>query len=209
MIAILAIVIHLIINYDMLLPGRKASSFRCEREYRFFLGGLFYYYITDACWGIFTGLGWMTALYLDTASYYIAIAVSVLMMCYFIIAYLGIRGWRAQILSWFGYLLLVLYIVLLVINAFNSCLFFFDDEGHYRVGILRQILFYPLAAAGILMAINAFTKVIGSHGVMRRRNIVVSVFCLTLAVAVVFQIAWPSFSGRPNSFCRSKRVPSG
>ena len=160
-IALLAIVIHLIINFDM-LPRRKVSHVRCAHEYRSFLGGLLYYYITDAFWGIFAGLGWTTILYLDTASYYIAIAVSVLMMCYFIIAYLGIRGWRARILAWFGYILLSLYVVLLVKNAFDSCLFFFDDEGRYHAGLLRKILFYPLAAASALMALNAFVKAIGS-----------------------------------------------
>jgi len=190
-IAALSIVIHLIINFD-LLPGRKqVSKFRCAYEYRCFLGGVFYYYITDACWGIFAGLRWRTIQDLDTASYYIAIAVSVLMMCYFIIAYLGIRGWKARILAWFGYALLSLYVVMLVINAFNSCLFFFDDEGKYHAGILRQVLFYPLAAASALMAVNAFVKVLGSQGAMRRRYIVVSVFCLTITVAVVFQILWP------------------
>ena len=55
-IAFLAIVIHLIINFDM-LPGRKASTFRCAHEYRGFLGGLLYYYITDAPWGVLAGLG--------------------------------------------------------------------------------------------------------------------------------------------------------
>jgi len=190
-IPILAIVIHLIINFDM-LPGRKkVSTFRCAREYRGFLGGLFYYYITDALWGIFSGLGWTTILYLDTASYYIAIAVSVLMMCHFIIAYLDIRGWRAQVLAWFGYALLSLYVVFLTVNVFTSCLFFFDPEGHYVAGLLRKILFYPLVAASALMAIIAFVKAFGSQDTMRRRYIVVSVFCLTLAVAVVFQIIWP------------------
>jgi len=189
-IAFLAIVIHLIINNDM-LPGRKASTFRCAREYRCFLGGLVYYYITDACWGIFAGLGWTKILYLDTASYYIAISVSVLMMCYFIIAYLGIRGWRARILAWFGYALLSLYIILLAKNTFDSSLFFFDAEGKYHAGLLRKILFYPLVAASVLMAINAFVKAWGSRDTMRRRYIVISVFCLTMAVAVVFQILWP------------------
>ena len=117
---ILAIIIHLIINFDMLpLHGRKVSHIRCAHEYRCFLGGLLYYYITDALWGIFSALGWTFILYLDTASYYIAIAVSVLTMCYFIIAYLDIRGWRARILAWFGYALLCLFVVLLVRNAFS------------------------------------------------------------------------------------------
>ena len=189
-IALLAIVIHLIINFDM-LPGRTVSHIRCAHEYRCFLGGLLYYYITDACWGIFAGLGWTKILYLDTASYYIAISVSVLMMCYFIIAYLGIRGWRARILAWFGYALLSLYIILLAKNTFDSSLFFFDAEGKYHAGLLRKILFYPLVAASVLMAINAFVKAWGSRDTMRRRYIVISVFCLTMAVAVVFQILWP------------------
>ena len=189
-IAFLAIVIHLIINFDM-LPGRKASTFRCAHEYRCFLGGLFYYYISDACWGVFAGLGWTRILYLDTASFYIAIAVSVLMMCYFIIAYLGIRGWRARMLAWFGYALLTLYIILLLKNTFDSSLFFFDDKGKYYAGLLRQILFYPLVAASALMAINAFVKVISSQDIMRRRYIVVALFCLTISVAVFLQILWP------------------
>jgi signal transduction histidine kinase len=191
-IAFLAIVIHMIINFDM-LPGRKhVSTFRCAHEYRYFLGGLLYYYITDASWGVLAGLGWTRILYLDTASYYIAIAVSVLMMCHFIIAYLGIRGWRAQILAWFGYALLALYVILLVKNAFDSCLFFFDKEGKYHAGLLRLFLFYPLVAASVLMAINAFVKAFGSRdAIMRRRYNVVALFCLTMAAAVVFQILWP------------------
>ena len=189
-IAFLAIVIHLIINFDM-LPGRKVSRIRCAREYQSFLGGLLYYYITDALWGVFAGLGWTKILYLDTASYYIAIAVSVLMMCHFIIAYLGTSGWRARILAWFGYALLSLYVVLLVINEFNKCLFYFDANGKYVAGLLRELLFYPLVAASILMAVIAVAKAIARLDTMRRRYIVISVFCLTMAVAVFFQILWP------------------
>ena len=188
--AFLAIVIHLIINFDM-LPGRKGSTFRCAREYRGFLGGLVFYYAVDACWGVFAGLGWTKILYLDTASYYIAIALSVLMMCHFIVAYLGTSGWRARILAWFGYALLALYIVLVIVNFFNSCLFHFDQDGHYVAGGLRLLLFYPLAAASVLMAVLAFMKAHGCQGDTRKRYMVVFLFCLTMAAAVVFQILWP------------------
>ena len=52
-IPILAIVIHLILNYDM-LPGRKVSHIRCAREYQAFLGGLLYYYVRMRS-GVFSG----------------------------------------------------------------------------------------------------------------------------------------------------------
>ena len=50
-IAFLAMVIHLIINFDM-LPGRKVSSMHAVRDYRVFLSGVFAYYLTDAAWGV-------------------------------------------------------------------------------------------------------------------------------------------------------------
>ena len=190
-IAFLAMVIHLIINYDA-LPWRKISAANGAREYRFFLAGIFWYYITDASWGVLAGLHWTKVLYVDTAFYYLAIAVSVLTLCRFIVAYLGVRGWRAQILSWFGYLLLAMYIVLLVINLFNNCVFHFDEQGNYVAGLLRKLLFYPLAATSFLMAFLAFRKARGCPDTtLRRRYMVVFLFCLTLTAAVVLQILWP------------------
>ena len=189
-IPIIAIVIHLILNYDM-LPGRKVSHIRCAREYQAFLGGLLYYYITDALWGILWGLGWTKVLYFDTISFFIAIAVSVLLMCHFIIAYLGTSGWRARTLAWFGYALLTLYVALLFVNVFNHCLFYFTVNGDYITGPLRQVIFYLLVVASIVMAGIASVKAFRSQDVMRRRYFVVALFCLITGAAVFFQILWP------------------
>ena len=142
-IAFLAMVIHLIINFDM-LPGRKVSNVHCAREYRIFLAGVFIYYIVDAGWGILAGLGWTGVLYVDTMLYYLAIAVSVLTLCHFVIAYLGVKGVAARMYFWFGYALLALYFVLVTANFFNDCLFLFDERGKYHEGPLRLLLFYPL-----------------------------------------------------------------
>ena len=190
-IAFLAIVIHLIINFDMFpFHGRKMSHIRCAHEYRGFLASIFYLYITDALWGIFAGLGWTKALYFDTMSFFIATAVSILTMCHFIITYLGTSGWRARILAWFGYVLLSLYVVMLFVNVFNHCLFYFDAEGRYVTGSLRNSMYYPLVAASVLMAINVFVKAFGSQDTMRRRYIVVALFCLTMGGAILLQILW-------------------
>ena len=190
-IAFLAIVIHLIINFDMFpFHGRKTSHIRCAHEYRGFLAAIFYLYITDALWGVFAGLGWTKALYFDTMSFFIATAVSILTMCHFIITYLGTSGWRSRILAWFGYVLLSLYIVMLFINIFNPCLFYYDAEGKYVTGFLRNSMYYPLVAASILMAGIAFVKAVRNQDIMRKRYIVVSIFCLTMGGAIFLQIIW-------------------
>jgi signal transduction histidine kinase/CheY-like chemotaxis protein len=190
-IAFLAILIHLIINYDMLpLHGRKTSHIRGAHEYRGFLAAIFYLYITDALWGVFAGLGWTKALYFDTMSFFIATAVSILAMCHFIITYLGTRGWRARALSWFGYVLLSLYVVMLFVNVFEPCLFYFDAEGKYATGFLRNSMYYPLVAACVLTAGIAFVKAVRNQDIMRKRYFVVSLFCLTMGGAIFLQIIW-------------------
>ena len=195
-IAFVAMVIHLIINFNM-ITGRAMMSARGAREYRVFLASIFAYYFTDACWGVFAGLGWTKVLYIDTMFYFIAISVSVLLWCRVVIAYLDLSRWTARILSWFGYAFLTLYVVLLTANFFNNCLFHFDGQGNYVAGPVRYLLFYPLVALNILMAIFVFVKILGSQDSARRRNLVVFLFCLTMAVAIILQIIcplWPFYA---------------
>ena len=189
-IAFLAMLIHLIINSNLRTDGGTITA-HGTREYRGFLWGIFAYYIVDAGWGVFAGLEWTNILYLDTMLYYIAIAVSVLTWCHFVITYLELGKWTARLLSWFGYALLALYVMMLTANIFNNCLFRFNELGQYSAGPIRGLIFYPLVALNILMAVFVFVKVLAGQDPVRRRNLVVFLFCLTMAVAIVFQIIWP------------------
>ena len=189
-IAVVAMAIHLIINFN-LLTNRGTFTAHGTREYRDFLAGILAYYITDAGWGIFAGLHWTNVLYVNTMFYYIAISLSVLTWCRFAITYLDLGRWTARILSWSGYALLSLYIVLLAANIFNNCIFYFNDEGKYVAGPIRLLLFYPLVALNVLMAIFAFVKAFGRQDSLRKRYLVTFIFCLTMGVAIVFQIIWP------------------
>ena len=188
--AFLAMTIHLIINSNQ-LPSRIVVAARGAKEYRDFLKVIFAYYVFDAGWGVFAGLGWTGFLHADTTLYFLAIAVSVLAWCRFVIAYLDLSRWSARALSWFGYALLALYVVLLVFNVFNGCIFVFDEHGHYVPGPVRYLIFHSLVALNVLMAVFAFVKVLGSRDTVRRRNMVVFLFCLTMIVAIALQIASP------------------
>jgi len=189
-IAFVAMAIHLIINSSH-IPDRMVTAVRGVREYRRFLRAVFAYYIVDAGWGVFAGLVWTKVLYVDTMFYYIAIAVSALTWCHFVAVHLDLSKWKARALSWFGYALLGLYVVLLTANVFNDCLFHFDAQGAYVAGFTRGLIFYPLAALNVLMGGFVLTRTLGSHGEERKRNTVTFIFCLTMAVAIVLQIIWP------------------
>ena len=189
-IAFVAMAIHLTINSSH-LPGRLVVSARGAREYHWFLKSVFAYYIVDAGWGVFAGLGWTKVLYVDTMFYYIAIAMTVLAWCHFVAVHLDLSKWKSRTLTWFGYALLALYVVLLTANVFNDCLFRFDEQGAYAPGFIRGLIFYPLAVLNVLMGGFVLKRTLGSHGEERKRNMVTFLFCLAMAVAIVLQIIWP------------------
>ena len=189
-IAILAMVIHLIINFNLIVT--RPTKARAAIEYRVFLAGIFAYYMVVAGWGIFAGLGWTRTLYVNTMLYYFAIALSVLLWCRTVIVFIDLRKLVVLLVRWFGYGLMGMYIVLLAVNIYNNCLFHFDANGNYHAGPLRLILFYPLIALNAVMAFLVLAKIFRCQNPSARgKYMVVFVFCLTMVMAIMLQIKWP------------------
>lgn len=188
--SIAAILIYLmIINFNHLLGIRTALPRNVN--YRGFLVGLLVYYITDAAWGILAGLGMTRLLYVDTILFFLALVVFVFMWGRFVVTYLSLGKWSGRILMWFGYMLLALNIAALVLNPFNNCVFYFEADGSYRTGCVRDVAFDLLVVFSVLIAVAVFVKVLTSHDSMRRRSIMVLLSSVTMAVAMALQIVWP------------------
>ena len=87
-IGILAGIILIITNRDVLrLTGRPESA-QILRKYRGFLFAVLAYYITDALWGILDVHHLTSLLFLDTTLYFAAMAALVLLWTRYVIAYL-------------------------------------------------------------------------------------------------------------------------
>ena len=161
-----AIAIHLIINFR-LLAGRCESSMR-SRNYRGFLMGILAYYLTDAAWGVFAGLRWMGAWYVDTVLFFLSLVAFVFMWSRFVISYLDFGRKSAAVLAWFGYATLAVNVVALAANPFNNCFFYFDPDGVYQVGWMRDPAFFLLVAFNFLVAAMSFAKAMLSSDSFRR-----------------------------------------
>ena len=184
-----AIAIHLIINFHLII-GKAEFSKRATR-YRGFLLGTLAYYISDAAWGIFAGLGWTRILYLDTAFFFLSLVAFILMWGRFVVAYLNFGKWSTRILAWFGYAILAFNLVALAINPFNKCFFHIDSQGIYQTDCIRDPAFYLLVAFNFLIAFFVFRKALGRRDSVRRRSMMVFMCCITMAAALVLQIIWP------------------
>ena len=184
-----ALVIHLIINFN-LLTGRGVVT-KHDSRYRGFVWGVLAYYVTDAAWGLFAGLGWLRMLYADTIFFFLSLVAFVCMWGRFVIHYLNLDEQAERIISWFGYALVAANIAALAATPFNNCFFHIDAGGVYRVGPLRDPAFCLLISFIVLTAAFVFRKAIGIRGPVRRRSMMVFECCVTMAVAMVLQIILP------------------
>ena len=184
-----AIAIHLIINYNLLI-GKGEVSTRASR-YRGFLLGTLAYYIADAAWGIFAGLGWMRILYTETNFFFLSLVAFVFMWSRFVITYLDFGKWPKSILSWSGYAVLAFNLMALAANPFNRWFFHIDARGVYQTGFMRDSAFCLLVALNVLIAFFVFRKALGGRDTVRRRSMMVFMCCVTMAAALVLQIIWP------------------
>ena len=187
--SIVAIAIHLIINFDLLI-GRWRPTARCK-TYRGFLLGILAYYVTDAAWGIFAGLRLTRLLYADTVLFFLALVAFVFMWCRFVIHYLGLGKRTGRALLVVGYALWAFNLAALAVNPFDKCFFHIDGRGDYQTGFLRDPAFYLLIAFDVLIAVFVLAKGLRSRDSVRRRSMMIFQCCITIAVAMVLQIVWP------------------
>ena len=187
--SIAAIAIHLIINFNLLL-GRGVKTIRGIR-YRGFLAGVLFYYMADAAWGILAGLGWIGPWYVDTVLFFLSLVAFVFMWCRFVVVYLGLGRCPTRILLWCGYALLAVNVVLLVANVFTDCFFCFDENGKYVINWARDPAFALLIGYNVLTAAFVLARTLGTKDSVRRRSLMVLMFCVTITLAIVLQILLP------------------
>ena len=187
--SLVAIAIHLITNFDLLVGRRTRSAH--HSKYNGFLFGVLAYYVVDAAWGILAGLGWTRALYVDTILYFLSLVTFVFLLSRFVISYISLDKWMTRILSWYGYAIMVFNVVLLTANFFNNCFFYFDEHGRYLLGDKRYLAFWLQIVFNVLIALFVLIKAIASRDSVRRRSMMVFMVCTTIAVSIALQVILP------------------
>lgn len=105
-IGVLALLILLITNHDVLFSRTTADSSRLQRIYRGFLFCIIAYYVTDILWGVLDTLSLVSLLYVDTMAYYLAMASGILLWSQYVIVYLEEENRFRSILYYGGVLYL-------------------------------------------------------------------------------------------------------
>ena len=141
-IGILAGIILVITNRDVLLLSGSPKSLPILRKYRSFLVAVLTYYITDALWGILNAQRLTSLQFLDTTLYFVAMAALVLLWTRYVIAYLEGHTWLDTMLWYGGWAFFVFEIIVIIANLFHPVMFWFDESGAYHTELFRHVTLY-------------------------------------------------------------------
>ena len=164
---LIAIIIHLIINYDVMFmkTWRNVPS---ASEYKRFQYSVLGYYATDALWGILYKSEYQDLMYIDTLAYYITLSLCVLFWCQYVVSYLELGKRTGTALRICAFLFLASEIGALVVNFFSPIFFRFDSDGNFSTGIIRTIIILIQMLMFIVVAIPSIT--VSVHGTSKRRS---------------------------------------
>ena len=190
-IGMLAIFVHLIINYDYMKQHAKGTLTQAEDRYRQFLFAVMFYYFSDIFWGVLYEAGLTTLAFIDTTLYFLSMAFSVFYWTHFVVTYLNQKNLFNRLLTYSGWAILLTQILMLIINMFNPVSFYFDENHLYHPLPVRYL---TLVAQIIIFALTSvYTLSVTMHltGPERDRHRTVAFSGLIMTVFVLFQNFYP------------------
>ena len=190
-IGILAAIILIIINRDILWALKDATADRTQRIYRAFLLAVLSYYITDALWGILDAHRLTALQFADTTIYFIAMVTAVLLWAQYVVAYLKRGNFFDTLLKYIGWGFFVFVIIVVTINIFKPIMFWFDESGGYHAGTLRYATFSIQILMFLMTSVYTLGLTFSTEGNVRRRNLTIGLFGVAMTVLIVLQIIYP------------------
>ena len=187
----LAIILHLIVNGNILF--KKTGPNKAYVSYRKFLISALLYYVTDVGWGVAAETQITLLLYIDTFIYFIAMGTTVMYWNGYVIEYLDRRNNVGKLLRFIGNGLFIVEMIALIINLFNPIFFSFDETGAYQTAVFRDVFLWLQILMFILTSINVGIEALRNEGLVRKRNIAIFLFGITMIVAVIAQQLLPLF----------------
>ncbi|MBQ3429557.1 MAG: response regulator [Mogibacterium sp.] len=190
-IGILAAIILLIINRDVLWASDGKTLSKTEKNYRRFLRGIMAYLITDMLWGILDANHLITANIINTSIHFIAMAAAVMLWTRYVISYLEKKNLFGSILYYSGSIFLGLVILAVIVNIFRPVIFSFDENGTYSAGIARYLILAVQIVLFLLTSVYTLNITTKTEGKEKRRHMTIGLFGVAMTAFILVQVFYP------------------
>ena len=192
-IGILAVIILIIENQDILINHNNAFNTPAWKVYRQFLFSVLIYYFVDVLWGVFESHKLDRLLFTDTLIYFVAMAIGTLLWTKYIVTYLEEKNFFEKFLLYSGRIIAGAVSLLSFINIFRPVLFTVDSKCVYTPFPIRYAVLLCQILLFILISVYAFSSIIkkkkASDKAKKYRTL--GAFGLIMAVCLVAQLWYP------------------
>lgn len=183
--------IHIIINYNVIIKPYRSLTLPANRTYRNFLFSVLAYYITDVLWELLHSLLLLKLLFLETSVYFVIMALSVFLWTKYIIDYLNVKNPFIALLKYAGRFFFISQIIIIAVNFFTPIAFWFDKDGTYHTEKARSLNLAIQLFIFFVTAIYMNLWSVKSKGKQGRRYRTIGMFGLIMTVFVVLQGIYP------------------
>lgn len=190
-VAVLALIVHFIINIEALRNVKKTSENMTRLKYRMYLFALMVFYVSDSLWGSFYEQRWVVATYIVTVMFFASMVLSVLLWTRAVIEFTGNKGASGKFLVGCGWTIFLFEIAVLIVNLFVPIVFKFEDKEYvplparYVTLIMQMILFFATAVYAFVMAAK------NKDSNRKFHYIIVGFSGLIMTLFIAFQTCFP------------------
>ncbi len=188
---LLALILHLIINNEILRKKAEEIDSVAIKRYRKFLYIIMLYYITDVLWGLLIESGIVVLAYADTVLYFISMAMAVLVWTRFVVEYTGRRGLKSASLIYAGWVIFAFTLISLAINFITPVIFTIDANRGYVPGVARYFIFIILFLLQAVLSIYSVFVSVRSEGKDRIHYATIAASGFGMAFFIVLQTLYP------------------
>ncbi len=192
-IGILALILHLITNFDVLKKSTRVDTIPVHRAYRRFLLGVIAYYLIDILWGVLYALDFYS-IFIATAAtelYFLIMVLTVFLWTRYVIAYLRRQNAFSRMLYYIGWIFIAFQVITLIINPFKPVVFWYDEEG-YHTCFARYISHFMQFGFFLMTTLHMLLMVTRTQGKIRYRHLTVGAFGLVMTSFVILQSIFPA-----------------
>ena len=190
-IGILAFLVLVIINYDVLLKKNRDAGSKVSKLYRALLFSILLYYVTDIIWGFFDANKMRVSLFVDTEIYFAALALGLFVWTRYVVEYLNEKTFFAKVLNGSGTVYLASVLFLIVVNIFYPVIFTVGKNAEYETKPARYAILIAQIVLLLSTSLYALIMAMQTKGSKRNRHIIIGMFGLIMLVFISIQIFYP------------------
>ena len=190
-IGILASILLLIINQDVILNHDGQILTRTQRNYRWFLMGVLTYLVTDLLWGVLYSHHLTAILFVDTSIHFAAMVGAVMLWTQYVVSYLDAGSTFERILLVVGRVFFALELIFIAANIFIPVLFWFDENSVYQAGIARYVTLGIQIFMFLVTAVYTLFVASKSKGRVRLRHLTIGFFGIAMMTLIIVQVFYP------------------